>query len=286
MHEFLQLVVSGLLNGALYGAFALSFCLVHRISKVVNFALGDFAMIGALGTSLMVEQHGVAIAWSILALLAIIGAIAYPFHRAVLEPALGRRTDFVTIFLLTFALSMVLEGGAIRVFGPDVHSVPAIAHGSLVIDRIVASSEGILLLAVAIAVAIGLWLCFRSTLWGKAMTACGDNDVGAQVVGIEVRRFQRRIFVAAAVLAGLFGVLYAPLSSFTYQSGFQLGLTGLLAGTLAGLSSPVRGFVLGLGVGILEQLIGGYVSSSFQDVLLYSALALLLVVRPQLVAAT
>jgi branched-chain amino acid transport system permease protein len=286
MNAFWQLCLAGILNGGLYGAFALCFALVHRISRVVNFALGDFAMVGALGTSLLVEQHGAAMWWGLLAMLAIAGAIAYLFHRVILEPAFARRTDFVTIFLLTFALSMMLEGAGVRVFGPDVHSVPAILNGSVVLGKVTASKEGFILLAVAvfIAVCIGVWL--RSTLFGKAMTACGDSEAGARVSGINVRRFQRMTFVAAAIIAAGFGVLYAPLSSFTYQTGFGLGLTGLLAATLAGMNSPLYGFGIGVGVGVIEQLIGGYVTTGFEDAVLYGLLALLLVWRPQLVPST
>jgi branched-subunit amino acid ABC-type transport system permease component len=281
-----NLVISGLTSGAIYAIFAVCLAFWFRVANMLNLAVGDFAMIGALGVDLLVRTYGWNLALAIAAVLLLVASISYAYDFLVLRVAVdwGRAQEgIVAIFFFTFALSFLLEGIAQQVFGTIVHAAPAVWPGdTLSFGGMHIQRAGVLVIGFAVVVGVGLALFLRFTMAGKAMAACGENTVGARIVGIDSRRFRRGIFVATAVLAGIFGILGSPITGFVYDSGAGLSLTGVVAAAFAGFRSPGRAVAAGLCIGLLEAFLGGYVSTAYGQTLLYGVLAAVMLFRPQL----
>ena len=220
MSEFLNLLVAGLTSGAIYGIFGACLAVWFRVCNVLNLAVGDFAMFGAIGTAWLVQNAGLPFIAGIVVDLAGVGLAAWLFDWVVLHPAFDRgrgARGIVGVFFYTFGLSLVLEGVARAWFGTDVWGAPAIWSGpALSVLDFHVQRAGILVIALAIVSGLALWAYLRFTVSGRAASACGESMLGSRIVGIDTAKFRRRIFIATAVLAALFGIVESPLSGYTY----------------------------------------------------------------------
>jgi branched-chain amino acid transport system permease protein len=284
MTKFLDLLFAGLVSGAIYAFFALCMTLWYRVANVLNLAVGDFAVLGALCTDWLARDQHVPVPLAIVISLAGAGVVAYLFDLVVLHNALDGPTPqrgLVVIFFYTFSLSFFLEGLTEQLFGTYVRGAPTLWHGpALDIGNAHIERAGVLVLILAVVLGIALTLFLRFTLVGKAVTASGDNVVGARSIGINSRRFRVAIFVATAVLAALFGVLESPLNGFVYNSGAAISLTGTIAAAFAGFRQPGKAASVGLGIGVLEALLGGYVNAQYGQTILFGVLAAVILARP------
>jgi branched-subunit amino acid ABC-type transport system permease component len=283
--QFLNLLAAGLTSGAIYGIFGACLAVWFRVCNVLNLAVGDFAMLGAIGTAVVVQQDHLPFLAGIAVDLVGVGLVAWVFDRVVLHLAFDRGSGghgIVSVFFYTFGLSLVLEGLARAIFGTDVHAAPAIWNGpALTIADFHVQRAGVLVIAVAVASGLVLWAYLRFTVSGRAASACGESEVGSRIVGINNALFRRWIFVGTAVLAALFGIVESPLTGFTYQSGPTISLIGVIAAGFAAFRRPGRAVAVGLGLGVAEAMLGGYVSSGYNDVLLYAIVFAIIILQPE-----
>jgi branched-chain amino acid transport system permease protein len=284
--EFLNLLAAGLTSGAIYGIFGACLAVWFRVCNVLNLAVGDFAMLGAIGTAVLVQNDDIPFVAGIAVDLLAVGMVAWLFDRLVLHFAFDRRAGghgIVSVFFYTFGLSLVLEGAARALFGTDVHSAPAIWSGpALAIADFHVQRAGVLVIALAVVSGLALWAYLHFTVSGRAASACGESVLGSRIVGIDSALFRRRIFVMTAVLAALFGIVESPLTGFTYQSGPTISLIGVVAAGFAAFRRPGRAVVVGIVLGVAEAMLGGYVSTEYNDVLLYAILFVILIVQPEI----
>lgn len=290
MSQFLNLLAAGLTSGAIYGIFGACLAVWFRVCNVLNLAVGDFAMLGAIGTAVLVQQDHFPFLAGIAVDLLAIGAVAWVFDRVVLHLAFDRRSGghgIVSVFFYTFGLSLVLEGLARAIFGTDVHAAPAIWNGpALTIADFHIQRAGVLVIAVAVVSGLVLWAYLRFTVSGRAASASGESVVGSRIVGIDNALFRRWIFVGTAVLAALFGIVESPLTGFTFQSGPTISLIGVIAAGFAAFRRPGRAVVVGLGLGVAEAMLGGYVSTGYNDVLLYAIVFAVIILQPEVLGLT
>lgn len=285
MSQFLNLLAAGLTSGAIYGIFGACLSVWFRVCNVLNLAVGDFAMLGAIGTAVIVQQGHFPLGGGIVVVLAAVGIVAWGFDRLVLHFAFDRGSGghgIVSVFFYTFGLSLVLEGAARAIFGTDVHAAPAIWAGpALSVADFHVQRAGLLVIGLAVASGLVLWAYLRFTVSGRAASACGESALGSRIVGIDNALFRRWIFVGTAVLAALFGVVESPLTGFTYQSGPTISLIGVVAAGFAAFRRPGRAVAVGLGLGVVEAMLGGYVSTGYNDVLLYAVLFAIIILQPE-----
>lgn len=285
MSQFLNLLAAGLTSGAIYGIFGACLAMWFRVCNVLNLAVGDFAMIGAIGTAELAQGDHFPFLAAIVVDLAAVGLIAWCFDRLVLHFAFDRGRGahgIVSVFFYTFGLSLVLEGAARVVFGTDVHGAPAIWAGPAIpIADFHVQRAGILVIALAIVSGLVLWTYLNFTVSGRAASAAGESTLGSRIVGIDSALFRRRIFIGTAMLAALFGIVESPLSGFTYSSGPTISLIGVVAAGFAAFRKPGRAVVAGLAIGVAEAMLGGYVSTSYNDVLLYAIGFGIIILRPE-----
>jgi branched-chain amino acid transport system permease protein len=264
--------------------FAVCVALWFRVSNILNLAVGDFAMIGALGVDNLVRVHHWPVAGGILATLAAAGAAAYLYDRVILRLAQDgkrRQEGIVITFFFTFALSFFLEGLAEILFGTNVYAAPTLWQGnSLSLGSLHFERAGLLVLGCAVVSGVLFTAFIRYTLAGKAVEACGENYIGARIVGVDTRQYRRSIFVVTAVLAAVFGILQSPLTGYSFNTGSAISLTGFIAAAYAGFQKPGRAVVAGVAIGVLESILGGYVSTQYNDTILYAILAGLVLLRP------
>jgi len=288
--QFLNLLAAGLTSGAIYGIFGACLAVWFRVCNVLNLAVGDFAMLGAIGTAVVVQQDHFPFLAGIAVDLLAVGAVAWVFDRVVLHLAFDRRSGghgIVSVFFYTFGLSLVLEGLARAIFGTDVHAAPAIWNGpALTIADFHVQRAGVLVIAVAVVSGLVLWAYLHFTVSGRAASACGESVVGSRIVGINNALFRRWIFVGTAVLAALFGIVESPLTGFTFQSGPTISLIGVIAAGFAAFRRPGRAVVVGLGLGVAEAMLGGYVSTGYNDVLLYAIVFAIIILQPEVLGLT
>ena len=275
----LQTVFGGLTAGSIYAMIALGFTLVYRATTVINFAHGEFVMLGALMaislvTGLRVPLY-VAVPVAVLA-TAIVGLIS---ERVVVRPV--RTQPPFMLILITLGLSAFFRGTAMVVWGKDPLPLPAFSG-----DRALALGGATILPQVvwilgATVLVIGLLSLFLNrAAYGKALRACAENPSAASLVGINVGTMIMLSFGLSAAIGGLAGVLIAPITAMDFQSGFLLAMKGLTGAIVGGLSR-VMGVVVGaLLLGLIEALGAAYVSSLMKDALAFVVLIAVLIWRP------
>jgi branched-subunit amino acid ABC-type transport system permease component len=284
--KFGNLVIAGLVTGSIYAVFAVCVSVWYRVCNILNLAVGDFAMLGALGVDDLVRVRNWPLSAAIATTLLTVAAFGYVYDRVVLRLATEGRSaqdGIVVTFFFTFALSFFIDGVAKILFGTDVHAAPALWSGRSLslLSELHVERAGLEVLACAVICGSMFWLYIRYTLGGKAMEASGENALGARIVGIDTRRYRRIIFTGTAVLAAVFGIIESPITGYTYLSGATISLTGFIAAAYGGFRKPGRALIAGLVIGITEALLGGYVSAEYGDTVLYAILAALVLAWPR-----
>lgn len=271
--QVLQYVLSGLVVGGIYALIGLGFVIVYGVTRVINFAQGEFVMLGAL---LMVTLAGQGVSVPLafpLAVVAVCGIGALLEHAAI-RPV--RRASALTLIIITIGASIALRGGALLVWGTDPFALPPFSAGPPIqLGGAILVRQGIWVLAVALAIFVGLWAFFTRTYLGKAVRACAVNPRAARLMGISVDRMSLLAFALAGGLGAVAGIVIAPITYATYDMGLMLGLKGFVAAVLGGLVSPPGAILGGFLLGILESLAAGLVSSGYKDAVAFLVLILI-----------
>jgi branched-chain amino acid transport system permease protein len=279
MPDLLQFIVSGLTVGAVYALVALGFTLIYNASDVVNFAQGEFVMLGGMVT---VFAAAAGLPLPLAALLAIVVAVAVglALHKLAIEPARG--ASAVTLIIITIGASILLRGVAAVAFDKRFHSLPPFAGSDpwLVGGAAVLPQSVIVLAGVGVIVA-ALWLFFSRTLTGKAVYATAANRLAARLVGIDTDRIVALSFAVSAGIGAIGGILVTPITLTNYDVGTLLALKGFAAAMLGGMGHPLGAVAGGLLVGLLEALGAGYISSAYKDAIAFLVILGVLFVRPQ-----
>lgn len=276
--QWVQFVAGGLTVGAIYALVALGFSIIFNASRVINFAQGEFVMIGGMSAVSLVAA-GAPMPVAILGAVAVSGVVGLLLERLAVGQA--RNADVVTLIIITIGASIFLRGLAQLVWDKRIHPLPALSGDapiSILGATIVPQSLWVIGVTVVI-VALLSWF-FNRTLAGKAMLATSYNRFAAQLVGIEVRRVLFASFGLAAALGAIAGVLIAPITFTSYDTGIMLGLKGFAAAILGGLGNFAGAIAGGLVLGLLESLGAGYVSSAYKDVIAFVIILAVLFVRP------
>jgi branched-chain amino acid transport system permease protein len=279
MPEFLQFVFSGLTIGAIYALVALGFTLIYNASDVINFAQGEFVMIGGMVTFFAVAA---GIPLPLAALLALVAAIVVgaALHRLAIEPARGASP--VTLIIITIGASIMLRGVASVVFDKNFHSYPAFTGSEPIrIGGATVLPQGLVVLLGTLLIVLALWALMTKTMVGKAMTATSANRLAARLVGINTAAIVGLSFVVSAAIGAIGGILVTPITLTNYDVGTLLALKGFAAAMLGGMGQPVGAVVGGLIVGLLEAFGAGYLSSAYKDAIAFLVILGVLLVMPQ-----
>ena len=276
--QSMQYVAGGLTAGAIYALVALGFSIIYNASRVINFAQGEFVMIGGMSAVSLVAL-GMPMPVAIVGAVAIAAVVGLLLERLAVGRA--RKADVVTLIIITIGASIFLRGLAQIVWDKRIHSLaPLSGERPIAVLGATILPQGLWVLGVTVAIVVALSWFFNRTRLGKAMLATSYNRLAAQLVGIDVRTVLFASFGLAAALGAVAGVLIAPITFTAYDVGVMLGLKGFAAAILGGLGSFPGAIVGGLALGLLESLGAGYVSSAYKDVIAFLIILAVLFFRP------
>lgn len=274
-----QTCFSGLANGALYAFIALGFSLVNRSTGIINFAQGDLTMLGGMLVAVLTAAGAplwVSVAAAVVACAVVSGA----FYQFAIRPA--RRATMSQLTIMTIGLSILVRGGVITVWGSDPRTVPAFSGDvPLRLGGLSMLPQELWLIGALIVTVIVTSLFFRHTMIGLALRASAANPLGASYMGIDPARLGLVAFTLAGLLGGLGGAIWSPIYFAQADLGLGLGLKGFTAAVIGGINTTWGPIAGGIALAMLEALAGGYVSSAWQDAILYGLMLAMLLARPQ-----
>lgn len=279
MAELLQFVFSGLTVGAIYALVALGFTLIYKSSDIINFAQGEFVMLGGM-TTVFVAHAGVPL--PLAALFAIIAttAIGLALHRFAIEPARGATP--VALIMITIGASIFLRGTAQIVFDRRFHSLPPLLGADPIqFGGAAILPQSLVVLASAAVIVVALWLFIERTIFGRAVIATAANRLAARLVGVDTRRIVAFSFGVSAAIGAIAGVLITPIALTSYDAGTLLALKGFAAAMLGGIGSAPGAVVGGILIGMFEAFAAGYLSSNYKDAVAFLIILVVLVAIPQ-----
>ena len=276
--ELAQYLATGLTVGAVYALVALGFSIIYNASGVINFAQGEFVMIGGMSAVSLVAS-GLPLAVAVPLAVVATAAAGLALEKLAVEPA--RSAPVVTLIIITIGASIFLRGLATIVWDKKLHALPAFSGDRpIAILGAAVLPQSLWVVGATLAIVAALWWFFGRTRLGKAMLATSHNRLAAQLVGINVRHVLALSFGLSAALGALAGILIAPITLTSYDVGVMLGLKGFAAAILGGLGSGPGAVAGGLLLGVLESLSAGYVSSAYKDVIAFVILLAVLLVKP------
>nr|ABM53494.1 putative inner-membrane translocator LivH [uncultured bacterium CBNPD1 BAC clone 67] len=279
MPELLQFAFSGLTVGAVYALVALGFTLIYNASDVVNFAQGEFVMLGGMAT-VFLHLAGVPLPLAAALAILITVGVGLALYAFAIDPARG--SSAVTIIIITIGASIFLRGVAQVIFDKRFHALPH-WFGSEPIrlgGAAILPQSLVVLFGAGLIVAL-IFLVIDRTLLGRAILATAANRLAARLVGIPVRKIVALSFALSAAIGAVAGILVTPITLTSYDVGTLLALKGFAAAMLGGMGSAVGAVVGGLLLGLAESFGAGLISSKYKDAVAFLIILGVLFVRPQ-----
>jgi branched-chain amino acid transport system permease protein len=279
MQELLQYLFSGITNGAIYGIIALGFSMLYNSTGLINFAQGEFVMLGALGLITLWRGLQLPLPLAFMGTVVGVSAVGLLLERLAIRGV--RKPHPIVLVIITVGASILLRGVGMLEWGKDAYSAPSFSgHSSIGFGGATLLPQTLWILGCLLVVVIGLQYFYKRTLTGKAMQACAINKRAAWLLGIPSERMVLLAFALSAAMGGVGGILIAPITMSSYDMGTMLGLKGFCAAMLGGLGSSWGSIVGGLLLGILEAFGVGFVSSSLKDAIAFILLLMILYIRP------
>ncbi len=277
--EFLQFLLSGVTVGATYALVGVGFSIIYNASQVINFAQGEFVMLGGMMAWFLFERAGLPMPAAVPLAIAGTVMVGLALEKFAIEPA--RNASIVTLIIITIGASIFLRGGAQLVWGRDFHALPALSGDAPIdLSGVAVNPQSLWVMGCTLIVIVLLHWFFSHTMTGRAMRAVAFNMLAAQLAGVNNRLILMFSFGMSAALGALAGVLIAPITLTYPDVGIMLGLKGFCAAILGGLGYPYGAIVGGLIVGISEAMTAGYVSSAYKDAVAFVIILMTLFFMP------
>lgn len=278
MSDFLQFLGSGVTIGATYALVALGFSLIYNASHVINFAQGEFVMIGGMGAVFLIAG-GVPLPLALLIAAVGGGAVGLALFKFGIQPA--RDADVISLIIITVGAALFLRGVAQVFWGKSYHSLPAFTGDEPI--RVLGMTivpQSLWVVGTTAVIVLSLAGFFTRTRLGKAILATSYNRDAAKLMGINTQMVLLASFGLAGLLGAVAGILVAPITFTYYEIGVMLGLKGFVAAVLGGLGSFVGAVAGGLVLGITETMMAGYISSDYKDAVAFVLILLILFFMP------
>jgi branched-chain amino acid transport system permease protein len=264
----------------MYGLLALGFYMTYAVSSTVNFAQGSTMMLGAV----LCFTFGVTLGWpmglAVCAAILLCGLWSIVVERVAVRPFVRRRTD--AWLMATVAFGIVVDNVVLFTFGKDPRGMPrgALVTETLQIGDVHVQPIQLLIPLVGLGLAFGLSLLMRHTRYGKAMLAVVQNEVAARLMGINVSRAVTTAYAISGILAGIAGILIAPLFTVSSTMGTLFGIKAFAVAILGGITNPWGVVCAGLIYGVVEAMIAASLGSTYTQIVAFSLVILALALRP------
>ncbi len=278
--QFLQLVISGIAQGCIYGLIALGFVLIYKATETVSFAQGELMMLGAFGGLAGMTMMGLPFWAAAISAIIAMGLFGVLLERIVIRPILGQPA--FSIVMLTIGISYVARGLITMIpnIGTETHTLPVPYKDQIwKLGTLVLNVEQMVVIAATAVLCAGLFAMFRYSKLGMAMQASSQNQLAAYYMGIPVKTLNGLVWGLAAAVAAVAGLLLAPITFVHANMGF-IGLKAFPAAVVGGFTSLPGAIVGGLVIGIVESLSGFYLPDGFKDTAAYVVVLIMLMVKP------
>jgi branched-chain amino acid transport system permease protein len=278
--QALQIVISGIAQGCIYGLIALGVVLIYKATETVSFAQGELMMLGAFIGLIVMTSLGFPFWLAFAAAVLAMGAFGIVLERLVIRPILGQPA--FSIVMLTIGIGYVARGAITMVpgLGTETHTLPVPYKDQVWnVGALVLNVEQMVIIAATVVLSGALYAVFKYSKVGVAMQAASQNQIAAYYMGIPVKRLNGLVWGLAAAVAAIAGLLLAPITFVHANMGF-IGLKAMPAAVVGGFGSLPGALVGGLVIGVVESLSGFYLPEGFKDIAAYVVVLIMLVVKP------
>lgn len=273
----LQLLIGGLLAGALYALLACGLNLIFGVMRVINLAHAELMLVGAFSAYVLFNIFGLHPLLSLLIIIPAIFVLGWYFQLVLIERVVER--PMLTSLLATYAVSIILINIGLLIFSADFKSVPVL-QGSFLIGEIAISKPRLTAGLISLAMTVGVYLFLERTRLGKAVRAVSEHAQVAQICGIDVRRIRMLTFGMAAAMAGAAGVMLSVIYSFWPGSGADFIQKCFAIIIIGGMGNFVGAFYGGILLGVVEAFVGVFFSTQWAEAMAYLLLVTVLLIRP------
>jgi len=277
--QLLQYLITGLTVGSVYAMVAVGFNIIYNVTEIINFAQGEFVMLGGL---IMVFLH-VAVGFPLIlafpATIILVTLVGVLLDRLAIRPI--RQPSVLTLIIATIAASILIKGAAMFIWGKNPYDLPAFSgRNPITFLGAVIQPQYLWVIGFLIITVIALSIFFDRTIIGKAMSACADNADAASLVGINVKQMILLSFALSAGIGAVAGITVTPISLMEYDRGVMLAIKGFGAAILGGLGSFPGAILGGLIIGSIESFGAGLISSGYKDAFALLVLMAVLFFKP------
>ena len=278
MGNVVELCLYGMSLGSVYAIIALGFTIIYSVTRIINFAQGEFVMLGGMIAFVLISSAHLPMPVAFALAVVMVALVGFLLERLAIRPA--RNAPVITLIIITIGASIFIRGVAGELWGKDPVVIPPFS-GEEPISLLGASlsPQSFWVMGAALGVMLLLQLFFSYTMLGRALRACAINRRAATLVGINVQVMSAISFSLAAALGAIGGIVIAPLTMPSYDVGVMLGLKGFVAAALGGCSSQILAVAGGLGLGVAESLGAGLISSAYKDAIALVILFVVLLLR-------
>ncbi|MDH3356514.1 MAG: branched-chain amino acid ABC transporter permease [Desulfobacteraceae bacterium] len=277
--QLFQYLITGITVGSVYAMVAVGFNIIYNVTEIINFAQGEFVMLGGL---IMVFFHvvaGLPLIMAFPATVILVTLVGILLDRLAIRPI--RRPSVLTLIIATIAASILIKGAAMFIWGKDPYDLPAFSgRNPITVFGAVIQPQYLWVIGFLIIIVIVLSIFFDRTIIGKAMSACADNPNAASLVGINVKQMILLSFALSAAIGAVAGITVTPISLMEYDRGAMLAVKGFGAAILGGLGSFPGAILGGLIMGSIESFGAGVISSGYKDAFALIVLLIVLFFRP------
>ncbi len=278
--QIVQLLISGIALGCIYGLIALGFVLIYKATETVSFAQGDLMMVGAFLGMACMTFLGMPFWIAVPATIVGMAMVGFATDRLVIQPVMGQPA--FSIVMLTIGIGYVARGLITMIpgVGTDTHKLPVpYKDVTYTFGTLVLAAEQLVVIVVTALLCALLYLVFSRSKVGIAMQAASQNQLAAYYMGIPVRRLNSMVWALAAMVAAVAGLLLAPITFVHANMGF-IGLKAFPAAVVGGFGSLPGAIVGGLVIGVVESFSGFFLPEGFKDVAPYVVVLVMLMVKP------
>ncbi len=284
MNMFLQACVNGLLMGGFYSLMGMGQNIIFGVMKIVNFCHGEMLMVGMYLTFILYTFFGIDPYLAVPMVAAVMFVLGAGIQHTLITPSLGTKS-FTNLLFLTVGLGLLLSNGALVIFGSEYRSIrTAYSQTYIPMGPVTISLPRMISFGVLIVVTIALFAFLKYTTVGKQIRAVSQNPVGAEVVGIDVKKIYLLTYGLGVALAGTAGALLTQFYTIFPTAGASFGFRALIVVVVGGLGSIPGAFLAGIFLGLLETMSALFISPSYSDLIVFMTFIVILVIRQTVIA--
>jgi branched-chain amino acid transport system permease protein len=277
--QLLQYTVTGITIGSIYAMVAIGFNIIYNVTEAINFAQGEFVMLGGLVMVFFRVALDIPLPLSLPMTIIVVTAVGILLDRLAIRPL--AKPTVLTMVIATIGASFFIRGAAMMIWGKNPFDLPPFSgRDPISFLGATVQPQGLWVLGFLVVVVIVLTLFFNRTIMGKALRACAVNPNASSLVGINVKQMVLVSFALSAAIGALGGIVITPISLMEYDRGAMLAVKGFSACVLGGMGSFPGAVIGGLFIGLIESLGAGLVSSGYKDVFALLVLLVVLFARP------